>query len=238
LFSLPVKNRDEAYTIQPGKIIALGKNYLEHIKEFAHLDVQGFDDKKPEEPILFPKTINTLIPPGANIILPALLKEYNFEDCRTDYEAELALIIGTECKHVKKEDAYDVIFGFTCMNDVSQRNIQRSDKSGWFRGKSFDTFGPIGPVIVRTQDIGNPMKLDIQCRLNGKTVQKGNTSQMIFSIPEIIEFVSRNFTLNAGDIITTGTPSGVGPLKEGDIVEIEIEHIGILENQVIEEVLK
>jgi 2-keto-4-pentenoate hydratase/2-oxohepta-3-ene-1,7-dioic acid hydratase in catechol pathway len=126
----------------------------------------------------------------------------------------------------------DHILGFTCFNDISQRNLQKGDKAGWYRGKSLDTFGPIGPVIVTPEDIGDPQNLDIECRLNGKVVQNSNTRHMIFKIPEILTFISRNFTLEAGDIIITGTPSGVGPLKDGDLLEVEIENIGILTNPV------
>ena len=124
------------------------------------------------------------------------------------------------------------MLGFTCFNDVSQRNFQRRDKSGWFRGKSLDTFGPIGPVIVPPGAIGDPQNLRIQTRLNGRVVQDSNTRHMIFTIPQIISFISRNFTLEAGDIISTGTPSGVGPIRDGDVVEVEIENIGILKNPV------
>ena len=128
-----------------------------------------------------------------------------------------------------------MIFGFLCLNDVSYRNIQTGDKSGWFRGKSFDTFCPVGPQIVRTADIEDPQNLEILCRLNGKVVQHSNTSHMIFPIPAIVEFISSNFTLYEGDIITTGTPSGVGPLAHGDTVEVEIEQIGVLRNPVVAE---
>ena len=127
------------------------------------------------------------------------------------------------------------IYGFTCMNDVSQRNIQKGDKTGWFRGKSFDTFGPIGPQIVLTEDIGDAQNLQIQSRVNGELCQNSNTSLMIFKIPEIIAYVSKNFTLEAGDIIITGTPKGVHPILPGDVVEVEIEKIGILKNPVVAE---
>ncbi|MBN1523815.1 MAG: fumarylacetoacetate hydrolase family protein [Spirochaetales bacterium] len=223
------------YSVAPSKIIALGLNYRDHIKESASIRVQGFSNDIPSEPILFPKTPNVLIGSGENIVIPAFLKEYQFEIPRVDYEAELALIIGQRCKNIEVDHAFDVIFGFTCMNDVSQRNIQNSDKAGWFRGKSLDTFGPVGPVIVRMQDIGDPQCLSVECRLNGDTVQASNTKYMIFSIPEIITFVSKNFTLEEGDIITTGTPAGVGQLKHGDVVEVEIEGIGVLRNPVVEE---
>jgi len=232
--TLPVKGGG-SYTINPTKIVALGLNYLEHIKESQSVCVKNFTDEIPTEPILFPKTPNVLIGPEEPIILPAFLHDYNFPDCRTDHEAELAIIVKERIKNVRAEDAMQHIFGFTCFNDISQRNLQKSDKSGWYRGKSLDTFGPIGPVIVPSELIGDPQNLDIQCRLNGKIVQSSNTKHMIFKIPEILAFVSKNFTLEKGDIIITGTPSGVGPLKNGDVVEVEIENIGVLKNPVTSE---
>ncbi|MBN2051722.1 MAG: fumarylacetoacetate hydrolase family protein [Spirochaetales bacterium] len=232
MIKLQIKGTGETYTVNPTKIIALGLNYEEHVKESAMVKVRGFDAEIPSEPILFPKTPNVLIGPGDDIVLPAILAEYTFENERTDYEAELALIIRDTCSWVKPEDAYDYILGFTCMNDVSQRNIQHRDKAGWFRGKSFDTFGPIGPVLVPPEALEDPQNLNILCRLNGKVVQSSNTRHMIFTIPQIVAFVSKNFTLYPGDIILTGTPSGVGPLTEGDTVEVEIEGIGVLKNGV------
>ncbi len=221
--------------IRPTKIIALGLNYLEHIKESGSVNVQNFTNEIPQEPVLFPKTPNVLIGPGETIILPRILREYDFSDCRTDHEAELALIIRDRVKDLPAGEVFNHILGFTCFNDVSQRNLQRSDKSGWFRGKSLDTFGPIGPVVVAPEQIGDVQALDITCRLNGQVVQQGNTAQMIFKIPEIVSFVSRNFTLEPGDILSTGTPSGVGPLQDGDVVEVEIENIGVLQNPVRQE---
>lgn len=228
---LPIKNGGE-YRLNPSKIVALGLNYLDHIKESQSVDVQNFTDEIPTEPVLFPKTPNVLIGPGQPIILPSFLTTYNFANCRTDHEAELAIIIKNTIKDISAHNAMEHILGFTCFNDISQRNLQKGDKSGWYRGKSLDTFGPIGPVIVRPDDIGDPHNLNIQCRLNGRVVQDSNTRHMIFKIPEIIAFITRNFTLEAGDIIITGTPSGVSPLHDGDEVEVEIENIGCLSNPV------
>lgn len=225
----------ERYQIAPSKIIALGLNYRDHIAESVSVKVRGFDTDEPTEPILFPKTPNVLIGPDEPIILPRIASSYGFENVRTDYEAELALIIGKGGKHIGIEEAPAHIFGFTAMNDVSQRNIQNGDRSGWFRGKSFDTFGPIGPAILRLEDVDYPLRLSVRCHLNGKEVQSGNTAQMIFDVRQIVSFVSHNFTLEPGDIILTGTPSGVGPLKPGDQVTIEIEGIGSLTNPVIAE---
>jgi len=230
MVTLSVFNKSDTYTVNPTKIIALGLNYRDHIAESHSVNVQGFTDEVPTEPILFPKTSNVLIGPEDPIVIPEFLKEF-----RTDYEAELAIIIKTQCKNVNPNNAMDVVLGFTCFNDVSQRNLQTGDRSGWFRGKSLDTFGPIGPQLVLAENLGAPQNLRIQCRLNGKTVQDSNTRHMIFPIPQIIAFVSKNFTLMPGDIIATGTPSGVGSIKHGDVVEIEIEKIGILRNPVVEE---
>ncbi len=235
MIRLPIAGSSKYYDVNPTKIIALGLNYHTHIAENKQVNVQGFTDEIPSEPVLFPKTPNVLVENREPIIIPAFIRDYRFETIRVDYEAELALIISRQCKNVVKAEAYDNILGYTCFNDVSQRNFQKDDKSGWFRGKSLDTFGPIGPVLVLADDIPDPMNLDLECRLNGKTVQKSNTGQMIFSIPEIISFVSKNFRLEPGDIILTGTPAGVGPMKGGDTVEVEIEKIGILSNPVIDE---
>lgn len=235
MVTLPIYGGSESYVANPTKIIALGLNYRDHIAESQSVKVRGFTDEIPTEPILFSKTPNVLVGPEEPIVIPRFLKAYGFEALRTDYEAELAIIVKKRCKNVSVGDAMDCIYGFTCMNDVSQRNLQTGDRSGWFRGKSLDTFGPIGPAIVLAEDMDDPQNLNISCRLNGTTVQDSNTRHMIFKIPEIISFISRNFTLMAGDIIATGTPSGVGAIRHGDIVEIEIEKIGVLRNPVVEE---
>lgn len=235
MIQLPVKHSRDTYTVNPTKLIALGLNYRAHIAESVSVKVKGFSDEVPVEPLLFPKTPNVLVGPDQAIVIPAFLREYGFKTLRTDYEAELALIIGQRCKNVPAADAMNCILGYTCMNDVSQRNIQNGDRTGWYRGKSLDTFGPIGPRVVLARDLPDPQNLNICCRLNGKTVQEGNTRQMIFTIPDIVAFVSKNFTLMPGDIILTGTPSGVGPLSHGDTVEVEIDQIGVLKNTVIDE---
>lgn len=223
---------DEQYDVHPSKIIALGLNYRDHIAESLSVKVTGVTPEEPAEPVLFPKTPNVLIAPHEHIVIPAIIDSYGFREPRTDYEAELAVIIGRDCKNVAIEDALDCVFGFTAMNDVSQRNIQNGDRSGWFRGKSFDTFGPIGPAILRREDAPDPLELDVVCRRNGKVVQRGNTGQMIFGVAQTVSFISRNVTLYEGDIILTGTPSGVGPIADGDIIEVEIEGIGVLSNPV------
>ncbi len=222
------------YRVQPGKIIALGLNYRSHIKEDLTVNVRGFDSHEPEEPILFPKLLTSIVGSGDAIIIPAILGEYGFLDERTDYEGELAVIIGTGGKNIPEGRAMDHVLGYTCANDVSQRNIQNGDRGGWFRGKSFDTFLPLGPRLAGRDEIEDVTNLIVKTRLNGKVVQEGNTGQMIFKLPETIAFISRNFTLNEGDIILTGTPAGVGNLNHGDIVEVEISSIGTLSNRVVD----
>ena len=232
---LPVKGQGEAYLLNPSKIIALGLNYQDHASEDIMQKIAGSQKTAPAEPILFAMTPNVLIGPGEEIVIPAFLDDYNFDDLRIDYEGELALVIKDRCRNLDPEAVYDHILGFTCFNDVTCRNIQNSDVSGWFRGKSFDTFGPVGPEIVPLSEVGDPDSLDIRTRVNGEIVQESNTSHMIFSVKELVAYISRQFTLEAGDFITTGTPSGVGKLNPGDIVEIEIERIGSLVNGVRKE---
>ena len=232
--TLPMSN-GEQYEVRPQKIICLGLNYVKHIEESVTAEPDRFKDELPSEPILFPKTLNTLVGPEQPVVIPSFLADYGFRTCRTDYEGELALIIGKKGKYIPAEEALDYVMGYTCFNDVSQRNFQKHDKSGWYRGKSLDTFGPIGPKIVLREDIGDPQNLNIATRLNGKTVQESNTKHMIFNIPDTIAYVSKNFTLEVGDIIVTGTPHGVGPIAPGDVMEVEIENIGILKNEVLAE---
>ncbi|MBN2468847.1 MAG: fumarylacetoacetate hydrolase family protein [Deltaproteobacteria bacterium] len=238
MITLPIKNRNTSYVIQPSKVIALGLNYRDHIAESGSLDIKGLSADIPTEPILFTKTPNCLIGPDEPIVLPQFVHTYGFTEIRNDYEAELAFIVKDRCKHISATAAMDHILGFTCFNDVSQRNIQRLDTSGWFRAKSFDTFGPIGPSITLPEDLGDPQNLTIRCRLNGTVVQESNTRYMIFGVPQILSFISKQFTLLSGDVIVTGTPSGVGPLEHGDVVEVEIENIGVLRNPVIDESLR
>jgi 2-keto-4-pentenoate hydratase/2-oxohepta-3-ene-1,7-dioic acid hydratase in catechol pathway len=241
MVQLPIAGTSERLGLTPTKIIALGLNYRAHVAESPSVLARAAKpgaapvpagSAEPTEPILFAKTPNVLIGDGDEIVLPEILASYALSAPRTDYEAELAFVVGRRCRNVREEEALSHILGFTCFNDVSQRDIQNSDRSGWFRGKSFDTFGPIGPVLVPAAALGDPDRLRIRCRLNGATVQDANTSDMIFSIAFTLAFISRNLTLEPGDIVTTGTPAGVGPLKAGDLVEVEIEKIGVLSNRV------
>jgi len=235
MIELPVIGENKSYRVSPSKIIALGLNYHDHIRESVSAKARGITDRIPSEPVLFAKTPNVLIGPGEPIVIPRFLNDYEFKTPRIDYEAELALIIGKDGKNIPADEVESYILGYSCMNDVSQRNFQNHDVSGWFRGKSLDTFGPIGPVIVPPHRIGDPQNLRIQCRRNGKVVQDSNTRQMIFSIRDIIVFISRHFTVKRGDIIMTGTPQGVGPIQAGDVIEVEIEKIGVLQNPVVAE---
>jgi 2-keto-4-pentenoate hydratase/2-oxohepta-3-ene-1,7-dioic acid hydratase in catechol pathway len=235
MVELPISGRSERYPVEPSKIIALGLNYDDHVRESSFLHGKQSEPERPSEPLLFPKTPNVLVGPGEPIIIPRFIEEYGFEDPRVDYEAELAVIIGRKCKDVPEEEALSCVYGYTCMNDVSQRNFQTGDKSGWFRGKSLDTFGPVGPQVTLAEDIPDPHSLHISCRLNGKTVQDSHTSDQIFTVQQVIAFISRHFTLYPGDIISTGTPRGVGRIHHGDVVEIEIDRIGVLRNPVVEE---
>lgn len=200
--------------INPTKVVCVGLNYRDHAEEL-NMDI-------PEEPIIFLKPTSSIIYHEDKIVLPKQSK-------RVDHEVELAVVIGRKCKDVKKEDALDYIMGYTILNDVTARDIQKKDGQ-WTRAKSFDTFCPIGPRIVKDIDPGN---LDIQLRINGEVRQKSNTKNMIFSVEELIEFISEVMTLYPHDIISTGTPPGVGMLRRGDVVECEIEGIGILRNYVV-----
>jgi 2-keto-4-pentenoate hydratase/2-oxohepta-3-ene-1,7-dioic acid hydratase in catechol pathway len=234
MIQLPLAGSGRKITINPSKIIAVGLNYRDHVKESL-----SFGDKPhdvPAEPVLFAKTNNVLIGPGEPIIIPAHTREYKFaEPHRVDPECELAVIIGQKGRHISEDKAFDYVLGYTCFNDVSQRNIQKSDPSGWFRGKSFDTFGPIGPAVVSHNDIGDPQALQVTCKINGVLKQSGNTRDMIFSIPVLIAYISKQFTLEEGDVIATGTPSGISPIVPGDTVEVEVEKIGVLKNPVASE---
>ena len=215
------------FSINPTKIICIGTNYMDHIEE-TKLDV-------PKEPVLFPKTLNCLIGNGEPIIYPKWIfnnRKYN----RIDYEVELAFIIKDKCKYVKASEAYDHILGYTVFNDITARKIQVKDitsKLPWFRSKSLDTFGPIGPRIVNHLEINDPHNLKIELKLNGEIKQSSNTKHLLFKIPEIFENISQFFTMEPGDIIATGTPSGIGPIKPGDALEASIEKIGNLSNKVI-----
>lgn len=217
--------------LKPTSILCIGLNYKRHAEE-GNAPI-------PEYPVLFMKQPSSIQNPDDPIILPKTL-----ESDSVDYECELAVIIGKECKNVKKSEALDYVLGYTCANDVSARDWQLiKGGSQWCRGKTFDTFCPIGPVITLKDEIENPNSLNIKTILNGNIMQDWNTSDMIFDVPSLIEFLSGSTTLEPGTLILTGTPHGIGfardpkvLLKEGDSVTIEIEKIGGLNNPVINEI--
>ena len=198
---------------KPTKIVCVGLNYHCHAKELGM--------NTPHHPILFIKPLTTLIGPKDKIVYPKMSK-------RVDYEAELAIIIKDKTKNVSKKEAMKHIEGFTCLNDVTARDLQKLDGQ-WTRAKGFDTFCPIGPKIVK---LDNPNNLKIQAILNGKIVQDSNTKNFIFKVEELVSFISKIMTLNPGDIIATGTPKGIVPMKRGDKIEVKIEGIGTLTNYV------
>lgn len=214
----------------PTAILCIGLNYRHHAEETKA--------KIPEFPILFIKTPNTLQNPGDPIQLPTALASH-----QVDYECELAVVIGKTCKNVKREHALDHVFGYTAANDVSARDWQKNWGGGqWCRGKSFDTFAPLGPVLVTSDELPNPNSLGIKTIVNGETLQDWTTADMIFDVPTLIEFLSGSTTLYPGTVILTGTPHGVGMartpprwLQPGDEVTVEVEKIGRLTNPVISE---
>lgn len=211
----------------PPMIWCVGQNYRQHAKEVG----MGI----PEYPVVFAKGVNSVQHPGEPIVLPK-----GADSSEIDYEAELVVIIGKKCKDVPKEKALDYVAGYTCGNDVSSRDWQlKKGGTQWCRGKSFDTFAPLGPCLVTTDSIGNPGALRIKATVNGSTVQDANTNDLIRDIPTLIEFISQSTTLLPGTAIFTGTPQGVGMarkpplwLKHGDEVSVAIENIGTLTNPV------
>lgn len=203
--------------VQPKKIIALGANYMKHAKEL--------DLKVNDSPIIFMKPASAVIGHGDSIVYP-------LEAAKVDYEAELAIVIKKRCRRVKKEDAFSVILGYTCANDVSERVFQKMDGQ-WTRAKGYDTFCPLGPHVAT--DI-NSESLDLETIVNGVVRQKGNTADMINKVDDIIAFVTQVMTLETGDVILTGTPENIGEIKPGDLVEIKIEKIGSLVNKVVKEI--
>lgn len=204
--------------VLPSKVVAVGKNYAAHAAEFG--------GEVPEEPLLFLKPSTAVQGPGDTIPLPAISR-------RVDYEGELAIVIGRLARRVPAEDAFKVILGYTCANDVTLRDLQKSD-AHWIRAKAFDGSLPLGPWIETSLD---PTDVRVETRLNGDIVQAGQTSDMVFGVATLIEYVTAFMTLLPGDVIVTGTPEGVGPLSPGDRVEVEIDGIGTLENPVGEKEL-
>jgi len=212
---------------RPGKIICIGLNYRDHAVE------SGME--LPSSPVIFSKFSSCAIGPGAPIVIPP-------GSSKCDYEAELAFIIGRTTRNASRENALGYVFGYVNFNDVSARDFQFADGQ-WQRGKSCETFAPMGECITTADEIADPQDLSIKLRLNGDTMQDSNTCQMIFGVAELIEFLSRHVTLEPGDVVATGTPPGVGfarkppvYLKDGDVVEVEIEDLGVLSNPVVNHV--
>jgi len=199
---------------QPSKIVAIGINYHSHATEFKH--------DLPESPLMFIKPSTAVIGPEENIVYPPLSRH-------VDYEGELGIVIRKQAHQVKVEHAMEYVLGYTCFNDVTARDLQKKDGQ-WTRAKGFDTFAAIGPWIETELDASS---LNLETRLNGKIKQKGSTADLIFSVAQLVSSVSQVMTLLPGDVIASGTPSGVGPMQPGDIVEIEIQGIGILRNHVV-----
>ena len=216
--------------VEPRQILCIGLNYRQHAAETGA--------KIPEFPILFFKGVNAAQDPGGPIVIPGHL-----QSAEVDYECELAVVIGRACKNVSRERALDHVLGYTCANDVSARDWQIRNGGGqWCRGKTFDTFAPLGPCLVTRDEIPNPNALAIATILNGERVQDSNTADMIFDVPRLIEFLSGSTTLVPGTVILTGTPQGVGMARKpprwlapGDVVTIEIERVGQLTNPVVAE---
>ncbi len=211
---------------RPGKLICIGLNYRDHAAESKM--------PLPASPVTFSKYSTAVTHPSAPVYLPAVSQQ-------VDYEAELAVVIGRRAKHVTRERAYHYVLGYTNLNDVSARDLQFADKQ-WQRGKSCDSFAPMGPAIVTADAVPNPHVLGIRLRLNGEVMQDSSTAQLIFGVDQLIAFLSETVTLEPGDVIATGTPSGVGfartpPvfLKPGDIMEVEVEGLGVLSNPVLAE---
>lgn len=215
-YQYPISSVKLLAPCEPSKIVAIGKNYHKHAMEM--------NEGEPTEPLLFLKPSTSVTADNEAVVYPSISK-------RLDYEGELGVVIGKKCRNVSAEDAYSYIFGYTCLNDITARDIQKSDPQ-WTRGKGFDTFCPIGPYIVTGID---PSDLKIETRLNGKVVQSSRTSCMTHNIPKLIEYISRVMTLLPGDVIATGTPEGIGSMEIGDSVEVEIEGIGRLKNIIVSE---
>lgn len=198
---------------EPTKLVCIGKNYYDHAKEMG--------GEPPAKPLIFLKAPNTVNVQDGEIGAPDFVE-------RLDYEGELAVVIGKRAKHVKPENYEEYVLGYTCLNDVTARDVQYGDGQ-WSRGKSMDGFAPMGPVIETELDYRHAR---LETRLNGKVVQQGNTEQLMHSLPELLAYITQSMTMEPGDIIATGTPAGVGPMHHGDVVEVEIQGVGTLRNYV------
>jgi len=202
--------------VNPSKIVCVGRNYREHAKELGN--------EVPADILIFLKPPSSLLAPEGKIVMPTLSQ-------RVDFEGELAVVMGKKCRHATENEALSFVRGYTCANDITARDLQKNDGQ-WTRGKGFDTFCPVGPFVSNELE---PEALDLETRVNGQVRQKGNTRDFIFSLPSIIRYISSVMTLVPGDLILTGTPSGVGPLKADDRVEVSISGLGTLTNFAVTE---
>ncbi len=212
----------------PQKFVGIGLNYSDHAAEIGM--------EKPAEPVVFTKHVSCICGPHDNVILPEWSK-------KADWEVELGVVIGARTKNVSVEAALDHVFGYVLVNDVSERAAQLEGTGQWVKGKSLDTFGPVGPWLVSKDELPDPQAIDLELRLNGEIMQKGNTSAMFFTMAELVSHLSRHFTLLPGDIIATGTPAGVGHgrkppryLKEGDVMELSATALGKQRQRVVREI--
>ena len=215
---IPSSERIGSCIVNPGKFVAIGLNYSDHAAETGA--------KIPTEPIVFMKATSCIGGPNDDVVIPKNSK-------KTDWEVEIAFVVGKEAKYIKEEDAQDHIFGYCLVNDVSEREFQIEKLGQWVKGKSADTFGPIGPYLVTKDEIPNVQDLNLSLDVNGKRMQTGNTNKMIFNINYILSYLSNFMSLQAGDIVTTGTPPGVGMgmkpqvfLKSGDVMKLTVDHLG------------
>ena len=215
---IPSSERIGSCIANPGKFVAIGLNYSDHAAETGA--------KIPTEPIVFMKATSCIVGPNDDVVIPKNSK-------KTDWEVEIAFVVGKEAKYIKEEDAQDHIFGYCLVNDVSEREFQIEKLGQWVKGKSADTFGPIGPYLVTKDEIPDVQNLNLSLDVNGKRMQTGNTNNMIFNINYILSYLSNFMSLQAGDIVTTGTPPGVGMgmkpqvfLKSGDVMKLTVDHLG------------
>ena len=215
---IPSSERIGSCIVNPGKFVAIGLNYSDHAAETGA--------KIPTEPIVFMKATSCIVGPNDNVVIPKNSK-------KTDWEVEIAFVVGKETKYIKEEDAQDHIFGYCIVNDVSEREFQIEKLGQWVKGKSADTFGPIGPYLVTKDEIPDVQNLNLSLDVNGKRMQTGNTNNMIFNINYILSYLSNFMSLQAGDIVTTGTPPGVGMgmkpqvfLKSGDVMKLTVDRLG------------
>ena len=204
---------------RPGKIVCVGRNYAAHVEEMGNV--------VPERPFLFLKPPSAVIGPGDAIVLPSTSD-------RVEHEGEIGVIVGTRLRRASPGDVLDALAGVVCVNDVTARDLQKTDGQ-WVRAKGYDTFCPVGPAMVPLGDLPPLEELRVMCRVNGEERQSGVGKQMMFPIPVLVSYISGILTLEPGDLVSTGTPAGVGPLAPGDVVEVEIPGVGVLSNPVIAE---